>query len=144
MRKSSSFLLRFCIPILFVLGFSTVISSCMRKDESSIILGTALPELASEADYRISYGWDGPSGILCAKVSKAVFLEIVEEIRGKRKLEQKKYPQFDELFEFSPANLKCWMPTNPDNEDTYVAITSDYFMVIKYEGGIMFVVFNST
>jgi hypothetical protein len=137
-------LLTFFTVILLLIGSGVVVQSCTHRNEIEIILGTDLPNSVSGIDYRISYGWDGASGILCAKIPRSDFLKLIKEIHNKRGIEQKKYPKFDDLFQFSPAKLTCWTTTNPYNEDTYVAVTRDYFMVIKYENEILLAVLSST
>lgn len=36
-------------------------------------------------------------------------------------------------------NLSCWESTNPYNEDTYLFVAPEYWRVIRYEHGKIFV-----
>lgn len=149
-RKSAKSVLTVTILFLLSIGAGVVIGHSESEDEITRILGAQLPESATEIDYKISRGWDGPSLFLCARMSKPEFLRYIEEIRIKKqsegKLVKQRYRQFT-TSAFSHSNflgLSCWFATPASNQDTYVLFSpKNYFMVIRYQNETMFVSFSS-
>ncbi|WNZ24513.1 hypothetical protein HJG54_17740 [Leptolyngbya sp. NK1-12] len=149
-RKSAKSVLTVTILFLLSIGAGVVIGHSESEDEITRILGAQLPESATEIDYKISRGWDGPSLFLCARMSKPEFLRYVEEIRIKKqsegKLVKQRYRQSTtSAFSHSKfLGLSCWFATPASNQDTYVLFSpKNYFMVIRYQNETMFVSFSS-
>ncbi|QYO67556.1 hypothetical protein [Leptolyngbya sp. 7M] len=150
MRKSTKSVLTVITLLVLSIGAGVVIGYLESEDEITKILGVQLPESATEVDYKISRGWDGPSLFLCARMSKPEFLGYIEEIRAKKqsegKLVKQQYRQ-SATSEFSHSKflgLSCWFATPARNQDTYILFSpKNYFMVIRYQNGTMFVAFSS-